>query len=224
MLPTEQSDEQRKQIHCNVCARHTNHVLCGEHTRHANVIENKEWIYGEDFVYRMWVCAGCDTATLEEEYHCSLYDALTNPEKHYYPQRELDHLRVKSYMRLPKNLAGTYRECVLSFNAGLRLLCAAGLRALIEGICKSHAIGGKNLEVKIDGLNKLLPEHIVKSIHSFRFMGNEAVHELKPPEKKDLELAIEVCEDLMNYIYELDYKAKQLPQKEAATLPRNRSE
>lgn len=60
--------------------------------------------------------------------------------------------------------------------------------------------------------------NIVESLHGFRFMGNEALHELNPPEKKNLNVAIEVSEDLMNYLYELDYKASQLTKEKAKKM------
>ena len=41
-------------------------------------------------------------------------------------------------------------------------------------------------------------------------MGNVAAHELEAPNREDLKLAIEVIEDLLNFLYELDYKAQQL--------------
>jgi hypothetical protein len=71
-------------------------------------------------------------------------------------------------------------------------------------------IRGKNLEEKIDGLATILPANIVKNLHSLRFMGNIATHELEPPPPYDLRLAVEICEDLLNYLYELDYKTARL--------------
>jgi hypothetical protein len=41
-------------------------------------------------------------------------------------------------------------------------------------------------------------------------MGNEAAHELNSLPQDELRLAIEICEDLLNYLYELDYKANSL--------------
>ena len=41
-------------------------------------------------------------------------------------------------------------------------------------------------------------------------MGNEAAHELSAPEKDELRLAIEICEDLLNYLYDLNYKTSYL--------------
>jgi len=75
----------------------------------------------------------------------------------------------------------------------------------------SKNIDGKNLEQRIDHLEAILPANIVQNLHGFRFMGNEALHELGAPDPKDLRLAIEVSEDLLNFLYELDYKASRLP-------------
>ncbi|MCB0264797.1 MAG: DUF4145 domain-containing protein [Calditrichaeota bacterium] len=81
---------------------------------------------------------------------------------------------------------------------------------MIEGICDDKDIGGKNLEKKINGLEGILPKNIVKNLHQFRFMGNVALHDLKAPSRVDLSKAIEICEDLLNFLYELDYKTSQL--------------
>ena len=55
-----------------------------------------------------------------------------------------------------------------------------------------------------------LPENIANNLHSIRFIGNEAAHELEAPSPDELRLAISICEDLLNYVYELDYKAYRL--------------
>ena len=53
-------------------------------------------------------------------------------------------------------------------------------------------------------------KNIVTGLHGFRFIGNTALHRLNPPKKDDLRLAIEVSEDILNFLYELDYKASRL--------------
>ncbi len=84
---------------------------------------------------------------------------------------------------------------------------------LIEGICDNKKIKGKNLEDRINGLVGYLPQNIVANLHGFRFMGNEALHKMTAPKPEDLRLAIEVSEDLLNYLYELDYKVSRLTAK-----------
>jgi hypothetical protein len=47
-------------------------------------------------------------------------------------------------------------------------------------------------------------------------MGKRAVHDLEAPSRDDLRLAIGVVEDLLNFLYELDYRASLLGQRQGA--------
>jgi hypothetical protein len=166
-------------------------------------------IYWEKYKYHFWVCRGCDTAALNEVYTqdgWSGYEAST-----FHPKRARRDWPEQRFRQLDEKLGSIYRETIRSFNAGLEILCAVGLRALLEGICADKGVTGRNLKKKIDGLQAHLPPNIVESLHSFRFMGNEAAHELQAPARAELQLAIEVIEDLLNFLYELDYKARRLP-------------
>ncbi len=220
MTETELSTTRSKRIYCNQCSGETNHVLHAEHKQRYQESEGLHLAYWEEATYGLWVCAGCDTGILEAAWTGS---GMVGPDGEdiytytYYPPRSVDHLRAKQYKQLPSNLVPVYAECIKSFNAGLYLLCSAGLRALVEGICQDKSIAGRTLEKKIDGLNTLLPQNIVTCLHSFRFMGNDALHNLAPAQRKSLRLAIDVCEDLLNFLYELDYKAQQLPRNNKAT-------
>jgi hypothetical protein len=107
-------------------------------------------------------------------------------------------------------LAYIYEESIRAFNANCPLLCAGGLRALLEGICKDKMARGSNLEKKINGLAQWVPASVLANLHGFRFLGNRAMHDLEVPAYKDLALAVEVMEDVMNAIYELDYKSGRL--------------
>lgn len=202
-----------KRIYCNRCNNDTNHLLKCDHSRRFYEEENGLLLFWEDEVYRFWVCKGCDKCSLEVCYSMSgMTDAEGNQryDSSYYPKRKRDNVPTKRFLQLSNKLKQLYIETIECYNSDLNILCAAGLRALIEGICVDKSIEGKNLEKKIDKLTAILPENIVNNLHSFRFMGNDAVHELSPPKRKDLFLAIEVCEDLLNFLYELDYKASRL--------------
>lgn len=204
----------KKRLYCNRCHNETNHVLKGEHSRRFyEEDEHGRPMFWEDLVFRFWICAGCDEGTLEEAFTMSNMVDEENNQIYsftYYPGRTAQQLPIKIFKEIPSKLLKLYSEAVRAYNNNLYILCSAGLRALIEGICVDKDIKGRTLEKKIDGLISILPENIVKNLHNFRFMGNNALHELAPPNKKDLSLAIEVSEDLMNFIYELDYKASQL--------------
>jgi hypothetical protein len=207
----------RKRIFCNKCRNETNHTVLCDHAYENAEVDGEDLINWEKYVYRFWICAGCESATLEECWTTLGYEDRNGKQiynSEYFPKRTERDIRKKYFRQLPQKLDKIYEETILAFNENLMILCAAGLRTLIEGICEDKGIKGRNLEERINALVTLLPQNIVASLHSFRFMGNEALHELTPPKAADLRLAIEISEDLLNFLYELDYKASQLPAKQ----------
>jgi hypothetical protein len=116
----------------------------------------------------------------------------------------------KSFSALPKKLTELYAEVLSVHNSKLNVLCAIGLRALLEGICADKKITGRDLKKKIDGMTGHVPVNIVKNLHGFRFMGNNAAHDLAAPESFELGIAIDLMEDILNFLYDFDYKAKML--------------
>jgi hypothetical protein len=108
-------------------------------------------------------------------------------------------------------------------------MCAAGLRAIVEGICVEagvkdgpvvvNATGGgtkivrkKNLEGKISGLNEkgIIAKNYCEILHEHRYMGNEAVHELAMPSREELQLAISIVEHTLDSVFEIPLKASTL--------------
>src|SRR3984893_16270406 len=57
-------DETSKQakIFCNRCSQVTNHLLIGEHKYQEEDPLSED---GDKFIYRLWICAGCEEGTLE---------------------------------------------------------------------------------------------------------------------------------------------------------------
>ena len=148
---------------------------------------------------------GCEHGVLQEIY---TNDIIGDAEYQYFPERSQTALVLKPYSTLKPTLTAIYAEAITCYNVKAPILCAAGLRVLLEGICQDKKVKGKNLKAKIENLRPLLPnKNIIRNLHHFRFMGNDAVHELEAPKPKELALAIGVIEDLLNFFYELDYKA-----------------
>ena len=125
-------------------------------------------------------------------------------------------------MKLPDNLRKLYAEVVNAFNTDSLFLCTSGIRALLEGLCEDNGITegpnqrgqtSKNLEGKINGLATIVPAGIVRNLHGLRFLGNQALHKLEVPSKADLELAMTVLEDILNVVYDLNYKSEQMYQR-----------
>ena len=204
----------KKKIYCNKCGRETNHLLQASNNVDYTEEHEGQLYLVEQVFSRFFICAGCETACIEE---CNTgpnwetQDLRTIYECRIIPERTERAVSGKHFKQLPEALDRIYREVIRAFNAGLYVLTAVGLRTLIEGICADKSVSGANLQPKINNLTNLLPPNIVDSLHSFRFMGNKAAHELKASDKHDLRLAIEVSEDLLNFLYELDYKARSLP-------------
>jgi hypothetical protein len=206
-------------IFCNTCKTETNHV-CEAHHYRDYIDEDAPgqvcWV--ETVGYRFWICAGCEAATLEKYYNDMSFG--DNPDDiTYIPERTALHVGTKQFKQLPKKLAAIYVETLHAYNNNLPVLCAIGIRALLEGICADKGIAGSNLEKKIENMLHILPANIVANLHSLRFIGNEAAHELNAPKMQELRLAIEICEDLLNFLYELDYKARILANSYQKTKP-----
>ncbi len=214
-------------VFCNHCKLRTKHELIATHAS-----EYTEWdatddedfpIYTEDFEWNLWKCRGCETALLQKKTHFhGNEDAQGNPVHsfEYFPARSEFSYKERHFLKLPSQIAVIYKESCASYNAKLPLLCAGGLRALMEAICRNKNAPGNNLYQRIDGLKTLLPESLVQNLHSLRYLGNDALHELKPPAMSDLRLGLEILGDLMNYFYDLDYKASSLAsRKKASVLP-----
>jgi hypothetical protein len=174
--------------------------------------------------WEIWQCLGCEEVTFKETWITSEDrddDGAPLPTVRLYPPRTQSWVKPKEFRRLSGHLEDLYEEIVKTFNDGAYLLCAGGLRALLEGICVDQGVvkgpdaKGKmtrTLEGKINGLKTLsnVPPAVVDNLHGFRFLGNTALHELERPSAADLAGSIEVIEDVMNVIYELDYKSARL--------------
>jgi len=178
-------------------------------------------IRGWKNVWIIWRCEGCDDLLLEMGTEMS-DDFETDPIGNmnvtgYYPSIQERRIKSKHFERIPEKLRSIYEQTSDAYIHKLDILCSMGLRSLIEGICDDKEISGKHdtLEKKIGNLAKLgIPANIIENLHGFRFMGNTAVHELRAPNADDLHLAIEIVEDILNYLYDLDYKLTTLNERQ----------
>ena len=135
-----------KLIYCNKCKANTHHVLRGTHS--STWADDDGSGFWEEETYSLWTCAGCDEGTMELAWTAV---GMLDGDKQVYdyrysPLRAGDDLDPKVFRQLPKPLRGIYREVIEAYNRRLPILCAAGLRSLIEGICQGKQIQGRNLE------------------------------------------------------------------------------
>lgn len=159
-------------------------------------------------------CAGCDSFSYaiarweEGDYdHCSgdfEYSWKT------YPYAKGQRLPFEESHELPPKIRIIYKEVIGAINAQLPVLSAIGLRALIETLCKERGVKGKNLADLIDGLatNGVLSTAQASILHSHRFLGNIAAHEIESAKQKELIAALEIAESLLRTIYVLPNLSK----------------
>lgn len=202
----------QKLIRCNVCNLQTHHELKAIHIRQQeeeydteNPNAQPSWVI--EYEYLLWACLGCDTAILEE---IVKPDFMIHATSTYYPSRKFGQIKRKEFYCLGDKLHRVYCEVVESYNAGLNVLCALGLRSLLEGICVNKGItddAAFGLESKLGKLDELglLPPNVVESLFSFKFIGDDAAHRLEPASQEELKLSIEVMEDLLSFLYEAEF-------------------
>ncbi|MFN5764000.1 MAG: DUF4145 domain-containing protein [Pseudanabaena sp.] len=226
--------ENTRKIFCNTCKIQTNHILLTTHVRcvsseEGTTLELAEWAeYPKEGMqndcnsvcrYSIWSCRGCDTATLQESWALKVTVKKNTNQAFwaytFHPKRLENHCLNKKFISLPPDLWIIYNEIIDSFNAELQLLTSIGLRALLEGICVDQGItdqDARGLKGKLKELDRRqnLPSSIVSGLESFKYIGDTAAHRLERTKMEDLRLAIEVMEDLLNFLYSLDAKANYL--------------
>lgn len=219
-------------VQCIECKRTTRHrVIVSIDKSGSEYDDGEEWSIDWSDRHQVIECQGCETVSFRhlswfseaEDYDC---DGTT---ERIYPLRNKDAISARPYHNVPSNLRRIYTELIDCFNNDSPTLCAAGLRALVEGICAQQGIvdgpveipakgGGTqivrrdNLEGQIAGLQEkgLLTQSSAHTLHEHRYLGNSAVHELARPSSDELQLAVEIVEHVLEQLYELPEKAAEL--------------
>jgi hypothetical protein len=113
---------------------------------------------------------------------------------------------------LPMKVQRIYTESLRALNNEQPVLAGIGIRALVETICKDKAASGNNLEQRINALVMLgvLTPHGRDILHKIRTLGNQAAHEVKPHRPEQLELAIDVCEHILQGVYVYPHQAQAM--------------
>ena len=219
-------------IHCIECKRATLHrVTVSLDKSGSETNEEEGWSVDWSDYYQVIECRGCETVSFRHQSWFSEaqdFDDDGTTER-IYPLRNKDAVSARPYHNVASNLRRIYTELIDCFNNDSPILCAAGLRALVEGICAQQGIldgpvevpangGGTrtlrrdNLEGRIAGLQEkgFLTQSSAQTLHEHRYLGNSAVHELARPSTDELKLAIEIVEHVLEQLYELPVKAAEL--------------
>jgi hypothetical protein len=218
-------------VFCNRCNRQTNHIVVKEEESTLRDDEAEVVFWDK---YEIVKCSGCEEISFR---HLSSNSDDYSPETgepytsvRLYPIRGEGILPIKPYYTVPPVVRNIYRETIDAYNNGLNLLCAGGMRAIIESICKQESVldgpvektlkdrktkkvvRTKDLMGKINGLQEkgiIIKKH-AEILHEHRYLGNNALHSLEAPSKTTLNTAIEIIEHVLDSLYEIDRKAGEL--------------
>jgi hypothetical protein len=126
---------------------------------------------------------------------------------------------MDSIHEVPFGICSVYRETRAALCSNQPILAGIGIRAIVEAVCNDRGASGRNLEKRIDSLvtMKIVTEDGAKILHSLRFMGNDAAHEVKAHKIEELNIAFGVVEYLLHGVYVMPKQAAKLPQKKPAT-------
>ncbi|WP_422098081.1 DUF4145 domain-containing protein [Variovorax sp.] len=204
--------EKRKRV-CSTCAscdRETWHdILCSH-------VDSTGDEYRIDTIHQIVQCRGCITTSFrkvvqdiesaypvdEDEWHV--------PEDIYcFPSVLKGHKELNDVRDLPEMVREIYTQSVQAIKDNSNILAGIGLRATIEAICNDRNVSGRTLDKRIDGLSKagLISQTDAERLHAIRFLGNDAAHEIKKADSKNLLIALRIIEHLLVNIYILDGEA-----------------
>jgi len=218
------------QADCEECTGEKEHTVISSYTdKGSQEIKEEGFSVEWESEYQIIQCRGCKTISFRKKsYHSEDddYDGRDPTRIYLYPERKWNDKQPIEMIYLPHAVSIIYWEVIKTYNSDCVVLCVVGIRALAEAVCNTLNIDGglvpnKNgelifktdLEGKINGLveKQYLTPHAAKILHTHRFMGNGAAHEIKQFQKKDLLTAIEIIEHCMEHIFILPYKSQSLP-------------
>ncbi len=213
---------------CSKCISETNHKVLEECTQNLSEEETGWW---KDHSYQIIQCLGCDSISFRKLYNDAAqqqefgFSGKWNWSQEVYPKRTLYSLSIANLTLAPNIIRIIYGETIEAYHNNQFILCAAGLRALVEGICNDKEIKGSdvlnkkketifstNLNGKIEGLavKGVLTRKNAKILHQLRFLGNGALHELSEPSEVDLKSAINIIEHIIKEVYLIEHEGEKL--------------
>lgn len=136
---------------CSQCARATNHLILASSETSGSEHYDQEVFLGWSDDYQIMMCQGCETISFRHAHwfseHEDPYSGTDGTTERLYPMRTKGMRAIKDYSwNVPDSLRRIYSESVEVFNHESYTLCAAGLRALVEGICEENGVKNGTIE------------------------------------------------------------------------------
>jgi len=192
--------------YCPSCKKHTNVDILHKECLRSGDDEAFAWTQ-DHYLNR---CMGCDQIAyaIESTSELDSWDVQTGDSYSNwktYPSGEGARGVIDGFQHFPPKIQVIYQEVIAAMNHQLPVLSGIGLRGMIEAICNDRGVPGGNLKDKIDGLasSGFLAPAQASILHSHRFLGNRAAHEILPAKPKELIAALVIAETILKTIYVL---------------------
>jgi hypothetical protein len=200
-----------KKYFCRNCKGERNHRILHCEKRNGEYDDEFPW-WRE---YNTVECLGCETVSFVSVYGDTMMVGFDEDELpifyddvDIYPQylkegNELDYLGY-----IPEEIRDVYKETVGALKSELYILTAGGLRAIIEATCNFLKIKKGNLQDRIDLLQKkeYLTKGEARRLHTIRFLGNDALHEMEKPKEEQLYILLGIINHLLENLFIQDQK------------------
>ncbi|ERJ61320.1 DUF4145 domain-containing protein [Sphingobacterium paucimobilis] len=167
---------------------------------------------GEDDYNFQWVerycviqCLGCDHISFLKAYGDNFMMRQTKEDDYEYYENEiilppyLKHGNIIDTSHLPVTIKEIYLETINALKVEAKILAAGGFRAIIECICNNLKLKKGSLEMRINLLHEkgYLTFKESKRLHSIRFIGNDALHEIEIPKMLQLNILLDIINHLL---------------------------
>lgn len=205
------------EIPCQKCAGKTAHKVLTTVEARGNEGDHRYTFYwAED--HQIVQCLGCKTLSYrvessnsEDEYQIGENEYESVLTEKLFPPR-IEGRKGLGYVTvyLPAQIRQLYDETLTALSVQSPILAAIGLRALVEAVCRERKAQGKDLHKRIENLveQRVLTPAGAKILHKIRSLGNDAAHEAKPHNERQLSLAMDVVEHMLKDVYILPRQAE----------------
>lgn len=206
-------DGETVRVYCNACLQMTKHVVVAK-----RVLEDEAEgrVISVD-TFEMVECCGCEQVSLR---HTSEYPSLgAEPEVSMYPPRVAR--RTPRWLhKLPDTVRGLMGEVYTAFHADSRRLAVMGARALIDVLAREQVGDQGDMRKQLKALHAagFISDNNRDDLAAAFDAGSAAAHRGHEPTKREVELALNIVENVIESVYTLGGAATTLRKK---TPPRH---
>ena len=203
----------QKIIQCLYCGNKTLMNQVGEHTHRWD----EGYGYYGYFKYSMYACPICDKVSFYQQYADSAMQGINgNGEIEEIVDEEILYpINTFAPKYLPKDIKYAYESALKTKHIDTAI-CLIALRRTLEMICNDKGATGRNLTMKIEDLSTkgILPKELEDASKITKNFGNRGAHGANITiAQKELKELIEFIEYILEYLYILPNKIKELKEK-----------